>query len=108
MKTTALLGCLLGLAAGASAFAGCSGGGNYAPVEPGCGIQSTVVHGVRPDGKVDVTAAEAWPNRSAEPAALTPTEILGACAILSTCFNQLGDAAVSSDADQVKSIANCL
>jgi len=108
MKTTRLLGCLLGLGAGASAFAGCSGGGNYAPVDPGCGIQSTAVHGVRPDGKVDVTAAEAWPNRAAEPAALTPTEILGACAILSTCFNQLGDAGVSSDADQIKGIASCL
>ena len=35
MKTTTLLGCLLGLGAGAAAFAGCSGGGNYAPVDTG-------------------------------------------------------------------------
>jgi hypothetical protein len=113
MKTTTLLGCLLGLGAGATAFAGCGGGGNYAPVDTGgadagCGIQSTAVHGVRADGKVDVTAAEAWPSRPAEPAPLTPSEILGACAILSTCFSEIGDAGVSNDADQVKGIAMCV
>src|SRR5262249_35123866 len=74
---------------------------------PACGIMSTVVHGVTADGRVNVSAAEAWPSRPAEPAALTAADMLGACAILSACFSQIGDAGVS-EADQVKGIASCV
>jgi hypothetical protein len=72
--------------------------------------QSTrpAVHGLTPDGRVNVTAAEAWPNRPAEPAPPTAADMLGACAILSACFSQIGDAGASSDADQIKGIASCL
>lgn len=121
MTRRALLGGVMGLGAGALAWAGCGGGGGqFAPVDTGdagahswaadptCAIDSTDVHGLTSDGRVDVTAAVAWPNRPMEPAPPTATEMLGACAILSTCFNQIGDAGVSSDAEQIKGIASCL
>ncbi|HVU01986.1 MAG TPA: hypothetical protein VHE30_09550 [Polyangiaceae bacterium] len=42
-------------------------------------------HGVRPDGRVDVTAAEAWPDRPPRAIALTKEDIAEACAIYATC-----------------------
>jgi hypothetical protein len=126
MKRATLLGCVVGLGAGICAWAGCGDGGGeqFAPVvvgdagqdsgaanadaAPGCGIQSTAVHGLTPDGRVNVSAAEAWPSRPAEPAPLTSSERLGVCAINSACFAQIGDAGVSSDAAQIKAIADCL
>jgi hypothetical protein len=50
------------------------------------GAPSGPVHGVAKDGTVDVTAAEAWPNRPAEPAALTPAQLANACAIEGACL----------------------
>src|SRR5688572_27058671 len=43
------------------------------------------VHPLNPDGTVDITQAEAWPNRANEPAPLTTTETANACAIQATC-----------------------
>jgi len=54
-----------------------------------CNIDAPIVHGIRPDGRVDVSAAEAWPNRPPEPSLVTPSELLGGCAILSACFFRL-------------------
>ena len=51
-----------------------------------CNIDAPIIHGIRPDGRVDVSAQEAWPNRPAEPPMVTPAELLGGCAILSACF----------------------
>lgn len=65
-----------------------------------------VVHGVRSDGRVDVTAAEAWPNRKAEPAPLTAAEIARACAVVGACIPTTGPAA-SKDADLATITALC-
>src|SRR5258708_20759366 len=51
-----------------------------------CNIDAPIEHGVRADGRVDVSAQEAWPNRAPEPPMVTPSELLRACAILSACF----------------------
>jgi hypothetical protein len=121
MRKAALFSCVVALGAGASAWEGCGSSSEpFAPVDKGdsgahwwaadpkCAIDTTEVHGLTADGRVNVTAAEAWPNRPAEPAPLTAADMLGACAILSTCFSQLGDAGISSDADQIKGIVSCL
>jgi hypothetical protein len=39
-----------------------------------------------PDGRVVITAAQAWPDRSAEPAPLTADETARACALLVACY----------------------
>jgi hypothetical protein len=44
------------------------------------------VHGVRADGRVDVTAVQAWPARNLEPAPLTRAEIARACARMGACL----------------------
>jgi hypothetical protein len=121
MRFATVLGCVMGLGACATAWAGCGGGNEtFAPVDKGdsgahwwaadptCAIDSAEVHGLTPDGRVNVTAAEAWPSRPMEPTPPTAAEILSACAILSSCFSQIGDAGVSSDADQIKGITSCL
>jgi hypothetical protein len=68
------------------------------------------VHGIRPDGRVDVSAAEAWPNRPAEPPIVTPSELLGGCAILAACFRlQVPDAgAVDVDKQMADAIRSCV
>ena len=43
------------------------------------------IHGVRADGRVDVTAAQAWPGRNPEPTPLTRGEIAQACARIAGC-----------------------
>jgi len=75
-----------------------------------CNIDAPIVHGVRPDGRVDVSAAEAWPNRSPEPPAVTPTELLGGCAILAACFRlQVPDAGVVDiDKQMADAIRSCV
>jgi hypothetical protein len=55
----------------------------------GCPVASGPAHGLDANGRVDVTAAEAWPNRPAEPPALTSTEAAGACAVLLACRPEL-------------------
>jgi hypothetical protein len=120
MRTRTTVGYALGCAAAFAAWGGCSSSEPFAPVDigdaglppseggtPACGIVSTAVHGLTTDGRVDISAAEAWPSRPAEPRAITPAETLGACAILSACFSHLGDAG-ATDADQIKGIASCV
>jgi len=44
------------------------------------------VHGVRDDGRVDVTAAEAWPSRPVEPKLPTRENLARACVSLAACL----------------------
>jgi len=44
------------------------------------------VHGVRPDGRVDVSAADAWPDRPTEPPLPTGADLARACATLAACL----------------------
>ncbi len=41
--------------------------------------------GLDSHGRVDVTAAQAWPDRGAEPPAPTPQQLADACALISAC-----------------------
>lgn len=41
--------------------------------------------GRRSDGRVDISAAEAWPERAEEPPPLTPEQTADACAALASC-----------------------
>jgi hypothetical protein len=41
--------------------------------------------GRRSDGRVDISAALAWPGRAAEPRPLTPAQIAEACTLLAAC-----------------------
>jgi hypothetical protein len=95
--------------AGASGGAGGGGpdGGNGTTT---CNIVGLpIVHGIKPDGRVDVSAAEAWPNRPPEPAAVTPSELLGGCAILTACFQlQIADAGPADDKQIADSLRSCL
>lgn len=52
---------------------------------PGPTIGST--HGIRPDGRVDVTAAEAWPDRPPVTTTATATEVAEACAAFAACVD---------------------
>jgi hypothetical protein len=45
------------------------------------------VHGKTADGRVDVTAAQAWPSRPVEAAPLTPAEVAKACVALGSCLD---------------------
>lgn len=81
-----------------------------------CPAASGPAHGMTADGRVDVTAVEAWPNRPAEPAALTRAEIAAACAVLVACNPQIAaglDAGGpqpdggASGADQALAVALC-
>ena len=45
------------------------------------------VHGLRDDGRVDVTAEEAWPDRPPRPLPLEPRAVAEACAALAACIN---------------------
>lgn len=43
------------------------------------------IHRVRPDGRIDIDALAAWPDRAVEPPPLTRDEIARACAIEAAC-----------------------
>ena len=58
----------------------CAGGACNSSVPKG------ETHGVRADGRVDVTAAQAWPSRNVEPAPLTAGQIAQACARIGGCL----------------------
>jgi hypothetical protein len=75
-----------------------------------CNIDAPIVHGIRSDGRIDVSAAEAWPNRPVEPPLVTPSELLGGCAILAACFRiQMPDAGpVDVDKQMAEAIRSCL
>ena len=45
------------------------------------------VHGIRPDGRVDISAKEAWPNRPAAAVPPTPEEVADACAAFAACID---------------------
>jgi hypothetical protein len=45
------------------------------------------VHGIRPDGRVDVTAAEAWPDRPPPEPVPSPQEVADACAAFEACVD---------------------
>jgi hypothetical protein len=67
---------------------GCTVAANDDPCSAGaCNSNKPVgpVHGVRSDGRVDVTAHDAWPTRTAEPTPLTRGEVASACARLGAC-----------------------
>lgn len=80
------------LAAFVSSAAGCGSldkqEGSGCPSGEICdtGTPEGPVHGLRADGTVDITPAEAWPNRAAEPAPLTAEELGAACAALAACI----------------------
>ncbi|MGZ3419086.1 MAG: hypothetical protein ACXVEE_14540 [Polyangiales bacterium] len=44
------------------------------------------VYGKRADGRIEVTADQAWPARASEPAALTGVELARACVALGSCL----------------------
>jgi hypothetical protein len=76
-----------------------------------CNIDAPIVHGVRADGRVDVSKEEAWPNRPAEPPIVTPSDLLGGCAILAACFRlpPPPDAGpVDVDKQMADAVRNCL
>ncbi len=62
------------------------------------------VHGVRPDGRVDVTVAEAWPHRPPQPTLLPREDLARACVMLAACLymEDLSAAAWPSDVDSVR------
>src|ERR1041384_7119985 len=54
-------------------------------------IPPTPIHGVRSDGRVDVSAKEAWPDRPRSPSPpFTPDELARGCAALSVCIPKVG------------------
>ena len=65
-----------------------------------------VVHGVRPDGRVDVSARDAWPSRAAEPGPLTAVEIAQACAILGACGESTAHPPSAGDDDALAMITS--
>ncbi|HKQ69391.1 MAG TPA: hypothetical protein VJT73_08635 [Polyangiaceae bacterium] len=81
-----------------------------APLFTTCNIDAAIVHGVRADGRVDVSAAEAWPNRPAEPVAPSPPSLLGACAVLAACFvpKPVDGGVLDVDALSANAIQSCL
>jgi len=72
---------------------GCSSGGGSTAPSPCANNRcdsskpSGPTHGVRSDGRVDVTAADAWPGRPNEPAALTPQQLAQTCVALAACLD---------------------
>jgi hypothetical protein len=64
-----------------------SGGGCPANAICDSGQPTGPVHGLRADGTVDITPAEAWPNRQTEPAPLSADELARACVALATCID---------------------
>src|SRR5262245_36350252 len=54
--------------------------------------------GIRPDGRVDVTAQAAWPERPPTQQLLSPEEVAAACAALAACFEpvSVSDAGLQS------------
>jgi hypothetical protein len=90
------------LLAAATAFhAGCK---NSAAPAPSCterqcsaGVPIGLPHGL--NGKhVDITAAQAWPNRGVEPPSLTPQQQADACALINACATDDKGAALTDDA----------
>lgn len=91
-------------------LAGCGvlGCGSSSTNEPGCpegkkcssAKPAGPIHPLRPDGTVDVTVSEVWPNREPEPAPLSADELANACAILATCSDL--DLKPEDDEDQVR------
>lgn len=51
------------------------------------GTPAGPVHGLRSDGTVDITPAEAWPNRGPEPPPLSADELARACVALAACID---------------------
>lgn len=51
------------------------------------GTPAGPIHGKRADGRVDVTAAQAWPARSPEPPPLDPSQLARACVTLGSCLS---------------------
>jgi hypothetical protein len=49
------------------------------PLEP--------VHGIRADGRIDITALEAWPDRPAPRSPLSADDVARGCAILAACID---------------------
>jgi hypothetical protein len=72
---------------------GGTGGMAEAGRPPGCPAPADpTVHGIGAAGRVDVTAAQAWPNRAPETPALTLEEIAQACATFGSCLTGTLDA----------------
>ncbi|MGZ3420162.1 MAG: hypothetical protein ACXVEF_42805 [Polyangiales bacterium] len=78
------------------------------------GTPTGVPKGLTADGRVAVTAAEAWPNRGMEPAPLTPQELADACALINACkteadgksLTDIAIATLTQDCAKGKSAAN--
>jgi hypothetical protein len=82
--------------------AGCNSGEAFSAPDSGasaCGIDASTVHGLTADGRVNVTASEAWPGRPTVPP-LTAIEVLSACAKLAACFNFPPPDGGTTDADK--------
>src|SRR6185369_12671694 len=73
-----------------SGIFGCSSSSSSDPCgESRCdsGNPKGPVHGLNAAGAVDITAAEAWPGRPAEPTPLSATEVAQACVAIGSCLD---------------------
>ena len=99
---------LLALSCGActlkSSDGSCADGDTYCHASP-----SGPVHGVTSDGRVDTTAAQAWPNRpTLDPGPVTNEDVAKACAAYGACLSTFAKPPVSSTDDETIAIATAL
>jgi hypothetical protein len=78
--------------------------------DPHCSANpSGPVHGVTADGRVDTTAAQAWPNRpTVDPGPVTDEDVAKACAAYGACLSTFAQPPVSSTDDETIAIATAL
>lgn len=62
------------------------------------------VHGARSDGRVDISAQQAWPNRPAPSSPPTPVEVATACAAFTAC----ADTASTTDSTITDSVVRIM
>lgn len=113
MKTSARL-IVAPIALSAAVLTGCSFASD-SPAECPSGMlcdSSTLAgpaHGTRADGTPDVTVDEAWPDRNAEPAPLSATELAQACALLAACSpGQCQDGSCDADSERQQVFVACV
>lgn len=94
--------CLVGIALAPALYQGCRGHDSAAVVldgspSPSCDLNQWCpkadpwllgpIYGVRDDGRINISAVEAWPNRPPKTPRLEPAEVAEACAALAACMD---------------------
>jgi len=99
---------LLGLALGAACALKANDGSSCN--DPHCHANpSGPVHGLTTDGRVDTTAAQAWPNRpTIDPGPVSNDDVAKACAAYGACLSTFAKPPVSSTDDETIAIATAL